>query len=742
MADAEFVVALVDKITGPAKKAMSSIASVADQLQTYSKTAVQASQSTSVMSHVIGSAIHKFEGLSAAYGGFLYIAHGGLAKEWARTTHMLANELHLVTGKLKYGAIAGMAYATMLAHGVWHMEKYGDSARRSLSNLTGSEDLGKKTYTQGVALASELGMSIESTVDSFKELLAMQFKPAAAGELIKLAADLRDVTGDAGAAQRALLAMSQIKAKGRLQGQELTQQLANAGLSTQLVYEALARHYQKKGAKTVTTLDVQKMIKGGKVDADTGLGAIREAIMHKLHEDAPGQAAGKYANTTLQGLLGQVANAPNNFYARVADAAQHSLVRIVPLIRNIVDTIKSIPTGQFATFIDYLVTIGEYAVAISKAFFVGFVDGSRKITRAISNVNPGKNAVPLARKLGELLAEAAAAVVWIIDKVVQIPIYLNEHRWVVWAMLGLYTFMELYQVAFMLSHIAMAIAGAMFVWKVLMGDIVLKGFAGALVKIIDMAIGLKAIRVLVKSIGQMIFEYFVLKPALALGWILLIVGGIYLIWDSWEEAWEAMTSFPRKWAKVFLDWLKSIDNMFNTWATDGFWSEAGGKAAWGFVKGFLAIFWKPFAWIHKLLYDMMDKSIVTPLLGAAPVDHDSKSLVGEILNKQAKDQEKEGLMGDRIYGSREEPEAKESVYIRKAREFRDKADRELVGDRTPRMNQVLNVNLDVAVDATGTDPDAALDKVKLKLGEELPVFLANLAAGGGVNAPPPTAKQP
>jgi len=99
--------------------------------------------------------------------------------------------------------------------------------------------------------------------------------------------------------KRVTMALGQIKAKGKLQGEELTGQLAEAGLSTTLVREEIRKAL---GLKNIGAVD--KKISAGEVSADVAIPAIQRAILAQLHTSK----AGEFATSSAGSLTSLISN--------------------------------------------------------------------------------------------------------------------------------------------------------------------------------------------------------------------------------------------------------------------------------------------------------------------------------------------------------------------------------------------------------------------------------------------------
>lgn len=99
--------------------------------------------------------------------------------------------------------------------------------------------------------------------------------------------------------KRVTMALGQIKAKGKLQSEELTGQLAEAGLSTTLVREEIRKAL---GLKNIGAVD--KKISAGEVSADVALPAIQRAILAQLGT----RRAGEFSTSSAGSLTSLMSN--------------------------------------------------------------------------------------------------------------------------------------------------------------------------------------------------------------------------------------------------------------------------------------------------------------------------------------------------------------------------------------------------------------------------------------------------
>jgi tape measure domain-containing protein len=166
-----------------------------------------------------------------------------------------------------------------------------------------SAEAGQQAMLLATRTADLIGESRAATVGQFNDLLAKGFTVQRVDELVKRMADMKvvDPKADMAGITRAI---GQIAGTGRLQGDELNQ-LAENGLETGAVYDALAKRLGK------TRAEIIKLKEAGKIDSDTAIQGIMDAIATQTG----GKAAGVVANESsrgLGGILRRFENLPGN----------------------------------------------------------------------------------------------------------------------------------------------------------------------------------------------------------------------------------------------------------------------------------------------------------------------------------------------------------------------------------------------------------------------------------------------
>lgn len=168
----------------------------------------------------------------------------------------------------------------------------------------GDRGLAELQFTRAQDFAQRTDFESSDIEKAMRKLAAQGLSPLEGGglnELTLAGSDLAAITGGSAEERKETLgrvttAFGQIQAKGKLQGEELTGQLAEAGLSVGRVYEELRKAY---GLKNIG--EVQKKISAGEVGASVALPAITRAIMAQLGESRLGEYATK-ASGSVSGL--------------------------------------------------------------------------------------------------------------------------------------------------------------------------------------------------------------------------------------------------------------------------------------------------------------------------------------------------------------------------------------------------------------------------------------------------------
>lgn len=317
--DANFTLRLINEVTRPAKQATASLRDVRRAMGD------------------LGGSTKMASGTGKQFGNMLS-GLGGVASGAA------------VAGLAAVGIAAGAAALGIGILGVNFAEaaiqaaSFAQRSTMALELLTGSGTVAAREFDLVRHEAAALGLDVQGTVKTFQKLLAAQFEVGKAKELIRMGSDLQAIGASTEEVSRAMLAITQIKSKGRLQAEEMLQ-LQEAGISAELVYKALGERLGKTGD------ELRKMQMKGEIGADVGLAAIMEAVGKKTGAKKAGDAGKKFATGTLEGMANVLRGNVANVFVDIGQAIEPTLValgaRVPKLFENIMANPAVAGLGRF-----------------------------------------------------------------------------------------------------------------------------------------------------------------------------------------------------------------------------------------------------------------------------------------------------------------------------------------------------------------------------------------------------------
>lgn len=226
--------------------------------------------------------------------------------------------------------------AAKFAAATFEGARFGQRSLLALERLTGSAATASREFDAVRQDAQRLGLDVHETQKSFQKLLAAQFSVGEAKGILRMGSDLQSIGATAEEVQRAILAITQIKAKGRVQAEELLQ-LQEAGISQDLVFDAL----EKATGKDRT--GIRKMLEAGEVDAALGLSAIGEAVKKKTGVKEFGEAGEQFASQTIDGMIARFKAAGQNFFIDAGMQILPGLETVAGLISGTLSKIADDP---------------------------------------------------------------------------------------------------------------------------------------------------------------------------------------------------------------------------------------------------------------------------------------------------------------------------------------------------------------------------------------------------------------
>ena len=415
-------------------------------------------------------------------------------------------------------------------------------------------------FQSAIRFAAQTPFETQDVVQAYQQLLTAGFKPieipvvlAGVGDLAAMRGFSREVI------DRVLLAFQQIRAKGRLQGEELMQ-LAEAGVPMGKVYEVLA---QKIG-KSVD--EVRKLQEAGRISPDLGIWAVLEALRQTVSGGKLGSLM-KQQSETVRGLLSTLRSRPFELLADVdTTPGVRSLKAFLKNLVAVTDTTTALGKRfkeriQAAFGGAFQALFGPLARATAPERLEASLD---RLLRGLDDLGSYLTAArDYALQFGAGLGDALRLVREAWDKVKPFA------RWLTDLVSGL-TDTDRAQTSVRTGavRLAGALTGLMAVWRLL--NLVTLGGAGALVRwgVIAATVVLPQVYRLTVALFRMGFAWLAgLGP---IGWVIagVVAVGAVLLW-----AWNRFSGFREGVRKVLSDigaWFVALPERVAT-AFSAFW---------------------------------------------------------------------------------------------------------------------------------------------------------------------------
>ncbi len=262
----------------------------------------------------------------------------------------------------------GMA-VTKFSQAVIGAKQFNIANNQAFKSLLGSASAGAEAMTAATSLADKYGFKLQDVAGSMKKLLAAQFSLEESKTFVKMGADLRAIGTDAEGVKSAVRAITQIKAKGRLQSDELLQ-LSEANVSQQLIFDQL-----KKSLGLDTTDEVRKLLEAGKIKSDTAIQAILGAVGKKTGSKEAGDAGEEFAKISLEAMRNRIENSGFQVFRDVAESSPEAFKRLAEIGNSLSDFFKNMDRGKLGSIFETAIAAFDAFTEVGKAFLTGFVDG-------------------------------------------------------------------------------------------------------------------------------------------------------------------------------------------------------------------------------------------------------------------------------------------------------------------------------------------------------------------------------
>jgi tape measure domain-containing protein len=331
--------------------------------------------------------------IGAAIGG----AIGGSFDMIIRAAQAAASAVYRF-GKSFFEAVAGAAVLR-------------DRAVSAFEALRGKGQ-GLQGFADVTRVSQEMGASVATTFDGIRALMAAGFKTGDAERWFKRMQDLSAIGINEQTQGRVVLAMSQIKGAGVLQGDEL-RQLQETGLNIELIWQSIAKQLG------TTTNKAMKLKEQGKISADVALKAIEEAVQKMTGGGAAGEARKGYLDKTFGGSLARLKSGGEQWLMQVAEKAAPSFQRLTATVKTMAAYLKSKEGAawvkQAAVWIDAIVAGLELAGGLVVAFAQGMgligTDATKGLAESLREIGKNKDVFEAMRAAGAATAMAINGIV-------------------------------------------------------------------------------------------------------------------------------------------------------------------------------------------------------------------------------------------------------------------------------------------------------------------------------------------
>lgn len=427
--EANFKVSLTNNVAKAARSAASGIRGLKGQLKSAAK-GVKRLNREMIKTAATGGFKALRAGAISATAGLRRLStsfHGSeLQKGFSRAADGLGRMARNAT--LAAAAI-GVGVAGALTKGVFGAAVFGEESRLAFKLLTGSAAKGEAVFQKSIQLSKELGLNVRETTQTFKSLLAQQFSFKESTELIRMVSDLRAIGIEGEKSKRVLLALTQIRAKGRFQAEEALQ-LAEAGVSLVLINEELGK-LTGKNAK-----GVQKAQQAGQISPEIALKAIGRAVKRKVGIKEFGEAGRDVADNTLRGAIERFKNAPALKFLEIAEAKGSFTPVAKDLVKELTGLIDSVTPEQIGSLAEDVLKTIETGIPLVKEFMGGFSEGFQELRKELGIGEAGDDAKQLFRDLGRTIADAFGLGITLLKMLGKGLVFLNSPAGKVLATLG------------------------------------------------------------------------------------------------------------------------------------------------------------------------------------------------------------------------------------------------------------------------------------------------------------------
>lgn len=214
---------------------------------------------------------------------------------------------------------------TSVASGLYDVADLATRAHMSFANFFGGQASGDKMLRESIEIAKRYGFTIEDTVAQIQRFGAAGFDQKQSKGLLEFGADMMAAGRSVQDVKGIFLAMTQIQGKGKLQAEELTQQLAERGINAGKVWQILSG--KLFGGDQTKIKEVMALQKAGQIKAGMALNAIVQAGVEGVHGTKLGSAGAGVADKTIGGLGRRMGTLWEDAIFEAVDKANPALVK-------------------------------------------------------------------------------------------------------------------------------------------------------------------------------------------------------------------------------------------------------------------------------------------------------------------------------------------------------------------------------------------------------------------------------
>lgn len=244
-------------------------------------------------------------------------------------------------------ALAGIATAfagvsLSAAQAVIEVAAFRESSLVALEAVLGSSQAAGRQFRNAITVANQTPLDTQDVIRQTQSFAIAGFGEREIAPLVAASADLGAAFGQR-SSEGFALALSQIRAAGRLQGQELLQ-LSNANVSRSAVLDSIARQMNLSGATPeARRRAAQQAISKRRVSSAVGEQAALDAVRGRLDQ---GGQLGSFARRQSETLTGAISNARNAVFNLLVGIDFGNIPGIVAFKNALLQITAALSTGS------------------------------------------------------------------------------------------------------------------------------------------------------------------------------------------------------------------------------------------------------------------------------------------------------------------------------------------------------------------------------------------------------------